>query len=215
MKEIVAILGDFYHNEEIIKRSLHRAINNLGDVNLRFIDIDELQKELESKPDCVILFKENRLNPQSESVNLWMTEEIEKKIVNYVKDGGSLFAWHSGLSSYPEDGEYNKMLKGYFLHHPEKNDVVQYAPQKDVIKEFESAIEPFEFVDEHYFVKCEENDTNVFLRSFSKDGQSIAGWYHHFGKGKVCCLTPAHREDGLLNESFLKTLHECVNWCIK
>ncbi|MGJ7044838.1 hypothetical protein [Thermoanaerobacterium thermosulfurigenes] len=52
-----------------------------------------------------------------------MTEEIEKKIVNYVKDGGSLFAWHSGLSSYSEDG--------------------------------------------------------------------------------------------LLNESFLKTLHECINWCIK
>ncbi|KRE46591.1 hypothetical protein ASG81_11075 [Paenibacillus sp. Soil522] len=70
----------------------------------------------------------------------------------------------------------------------------------------------FEFVDEHYFVHCDEENTEVFLRSASTDGESIAGWRHRFAAGRVSCLTPAHREEGLLHSDFSGWLKREIEW---
>lgn len=98
------------------------------------------------------------------------------------------------------------------MYHPEKLHLVHYKAfaNNSVLPSTTS----FEIVDEHYFVHCDSENTNVFLYSESIDGQSAAGWSHSFGEGKVCCLTPAHNKEGLLNEEFLEILRNCVNWLI-
>ncbi|MCM3690435.1 ThuA domain-containing protein [Neobacillus niacini] len=213
MIRLAAVLGDYYHSSEWAKQSLETALSfGKEDLQIDYCTSEQLPEILEKQPDVVIHFKENRVNPANEIVETWLTQEVTSKITNYVENGGSWLAWHSGLASFPVEGAYIKMLKGYFLYHPQKHHLVHYKAigGNSVLPSTTS----FEIVDEHYFVHCDSENTNVFLFSESIDGQSPAGWCHSFGAGKVCCLTPAHNKEGLLNEGFLETLRKCVNWLI-
>jgi type 1 glutamine amidotransferase len=215
MVKVLAVLGDFYHPGELAKESLEyafRSQSGLDDFQVIYCSYESLKDELSNQPDGVILFKENRLNPSDEDVKEWMTEELAYEITRYVDNGGGWMAWHSGLASYSLASSYTKMLRGSFISHPDKHQLVHY---KNVLENSSiPAIDSFEFMDEHYFVRCDETNTNIFLLSESVDGQSIAGWSHNFGNGKVCCLTPAHTIGGLLNPSFLTVLGNCINWIV-
>lgn len=207
MKQIIALVGDFYHRAEDSTAALNQALKPLidsGELSLRYIQAGQLLAALSERPDAVVLFAEDRVSPQEDENARWMSAEVSADIARYVKAGGGWLAWHSGLASYDRDGSYISMLKGYFLHHPELHQPVTYtAPDQS----------SFEIVDEHYFVACNEEQTEIFLRSNSVDGSSIAGWRHSFGKGRVCCFTPAHRPEGLLHPEVLKLLQQSVAWC--
>jgi sarcosine oxidase delta subunit len=72
----------------------------------------------------------------------------------------------------------------------------------------------YEIVDEHYFVNVDQMKTNVFLRSQSIDGTSIAGWSHSYGCGRVICLTPAHLKEGLFHPTTIEIIKKSVKWCL-
>ncbi|WP_141500494.1 ThuA domain-containing protein [Paenibacillus luteus] len=213
MKIIAALVGDYYHKEELARASLQGALAEpiaSGALQLLLVsDTEHLISVLDDKPDAVILFAENRVAPEAQPDLHWMTPDIEARIVQYVDEGGGWLAWHSGLASYPADGSYTGMLRGYFLSHPEQHKRVTYLAANGQLDK------AFEFVDEHYFVHCEEENTEVFLRSSSVDGSSIAGWRHPYGAGKISCLTPAHREEGLLHPDFLRLLKAEAEWLVE
>lgn len=142
------------------------------------------------------------------SVNEWMDEQLQRLIVDYVEAGGHLLAWHSGLA-YESDSIYRRMLRGWFVHHPEQK-IVSYLPTSG--NQITKLSAPFSFKDEHYFVHCEESETEVFLRSESEDGSSIAGWTHDHGKGRVCCVTPAHTIEGLTNPNVIQLIADCITY---
>lgn len=194
---------------EALERALY-PYTSMGEMKLSECSPEQLKDELALNPDVVILFKEDRLNPNDEVIEQWMTDEIAVEISQYVENGGGWVAWHSGLASYPVESSYTNMLRGYFLHHPDQHQLVRYTN----VNESPIISEPvaFEILDEHYFVHYDAENTNVFLRSESIDGQAVAGWSHDFGKGKVCCLTPAHNREGLLQPELLHILGNCVQW---
>ncbi|PGT80602.1 ThuA domain-containing protein [Bacillus sp. AFS040349] len=212
MKRIVALLGDYYHPKEWSISALNKALTLLNkeeNIECKIIQTSQIQEELSKKPDAVILFKEDRLNPTDENVETWMTEDVAEAIAQYVNQGVGWLAWHSGLASYSIESSYTKMLKGHFEYHPVKHAQVKYTSL-----EGNDLFGPvsFEILDEHYFVKVDEENTNVFLKSQSVDGNSIAGWSHHYGEGRVCCLTPAHNEEGLVHEDFIRILASTIEW---
>lgn len=213
-RTIVAVIGDYYHPENIIAEAIENSLAawlESGSLHIRYTSVERLAEELLSKPDSVILFKDDKLNPSDEH---WLSAETEKQMVAYVEDGGGWLAWHSGLASYPQDGAYVSMTRGYFDYHPEQTlvrfDPVGHSIDKAVAVDSSLAFESFE---EQYFVQCDEANTTVFLRSSSKDGESIGGWSHSYGKGRVCCLTPAHNQSSLLLPEMAKLLEICVLWC--
>jgi type 1 glutamine amidotransferase len=212
LKRIVALLGDYYHPYEYSKASLNQALALLNE-NEEFVCIEiqtnQLQKELEQQPDAVILFKEDRVNPTDEKVETWMTEEIGQAIRQYVKQGGGWLAWHSGLASYSTEGAYIQMLKGHFEYHPVNHPQVKYSSVQD--DRYFGPIS-FEIKDEHYFVNVNEEETNIFLESNSEEGNSIGGWLHEYGKGRVCCLIPAHTDEGLLDKNVTQLLAKTIEW---
>jgi type 1 glutamine amidotransferase len=213
MKQLYAFLGDYYHQPELIKGSIKQALEHLdlkGKFKIHFCDVEDLVSILQQKPDCIIIFKEDRVNPNEAKVHTWMTDEIELEITRYVSEGGSWLAWHSGLASYKVKGEFTQMLRGYFEYHPEVNQTVSYTTISNVNH---GVVIEFEILDEHYFVHCDEANTEVFMRSKSIDGESIAGWRHPFGSGKVCCYTPAHRIEGLLDPNVISILGGNILWC--
>jgi type 1 glutamine amidotransferase len=208
MKRVVAIIGDYYHRPEHIAEALNQALRSRidsGELDLKYIAIEQLQDALTEQPNVIIMFAEDRVTPEINNEAKWMSAEMATLIVRYVEEGGSWLAWHSGLASYDPDGAYVTMLRGHFLYHPDEHQLVRYS--------LEGKTDSFEILDEHYFVACHTEQTEVFLRSESIDGSSVAGWRHTFGEGRVCCLTPAHRLEGLLHQEALKLLNETVSWC--
>lgn len=212
MKDIITLLGDFYHSHDLMLKILEDIIKEtIRGYRIIDVDIKQFVSILETKPDIIVIGKENRINPQDQNIMHWMTKEIEAKLIECVEKGSKLLAWHSGLASYPIDSAYCKMLRGYFKYHPESNKIVRYYSVKHNVinKSFD-----FEILDEHYFVHCDVENTNVFLYSVSEDGESIAGWTHRFGNGKILALTPAHREEGLTNNDMRTLIGECIRYLL-
>ncbi|GAB6929020.1 ThuA domain-containing protein [Paenibacillus sp. JCM 10914] len=208
-QHILAVVGDYYHDRELARRSLNKILAPFiqeKKIHLYYADVTELAERLKQRPDAVILFAEDRLDPQHQPEKRWMTPEIEQQIESYTSAGGLWLAWHSGLASYAEDGAYVTMLRGCFEHHPEVHQEVTYYPVPGT--PLGELGRHFCFLDEHYFVKCREEETEVFLRSESVNGKSIAGWYHDYGNGSVICITPAHLAEGLLNEEFVHLMRQ-------
>lgn len=216
LKRVLAVAGDFYHDDAVIRRALEKALApfaEAGRLELAFAEREQLIGLLDGRPDLVVLFAENRTDPQGDESRVWMTEDMADKIVRYVRGGGAWLAWHSGLASYPENGAYVGMLKGRFLYHPPEHAAVTYTPEAGT--DLGELGGPFRLKDEHYFVDCREPDTTVFLRSRSAAGESAAGWFHPFGEGRVACLAPAHLEEGLLDPDFMAVMRRVVAWCLQ
>jgi hypothetical protein len=209
--KISAVVGDYYHRGEWAEEALRKSLESIEHADLRLVSVSDLASEFEQKPDLIILFKEDRLNPTDEQIDLWMHHGVQDGIVRYVENGGSWLAWHSGFASYDPEGPYVQMLRGHFEHHPDKHQMVRYSAVSNSIGlECESG---YEILDEHYFVKCDEEHTNVILRSSSVDGDSIAGWAHTYGDGKVCCFAPAHNYEGLQHPGVVNSLSRIIEWC--
>jgi hypothetical protein len=112
-KQIVAILGDYYHDENLSSQALEQIVAVLKeevDVHLSFGSYQSIIEDLSKNPDVVILFKLYKLNPTAPKVETWMNEAIATKITDYVKNGGAWFAWHSGIASYQEVEAYTFII---------------------------------------------------------------------------------------------------------
>lgn len=205
MINVLTLIGDFYHNHDDFFNTLSNVLKDLAE-DVKIIDstTEDFEMFLGQKPDAVIIARENRINPEDSQIKFWMTDEIEKKIEEYVENGGKLFVWHSGLASYPENGSFCSTVRGYFKYHPDKHKPVRYHSYGKSV--FNKQIVDLTILDEHYFVYCDERNTNVYLYSESEDGQSIAGWWHDLRNGRVITLTPAHRKEVLLNKDFQNLL---------
>lgn len=203
MKKIIALVGDYYHHEDNISGSLNSALLKLteeGDqIEIEYIKTDQLSGKLQEQPNVVVLSKTNRLNPTEEKHEFWMCEELEDEICHYVHGGGSWLAWHSGLSSYENCEKYYEMVRGKFDFHPSEHQLVSYQPTGRVT----TIRKQFRIVDEHYFVTCDESNTDVFLRAVSDKGNTVAGWTHAYGLGRVVCLTPTHNKEGLISNEMV------------
>ena len=210
MKKIIALVGDYYHEQSMCKQALNQATEQFDDLSLEYTDENQFIGRLGENPDAVIIFKGNKLNPKDQHPDTWLNEEDAKKLAKYVEDGGALFAWHSGIASYEVDA-YVNLLKGKFTHHPPQKMIrYQTCPSTNFFAdEFE-----YTLYDEHYFIECNEEEVDVFLRSYSEDGESIAGWTYHYGKGRVLCLTPSHNEEALLHDQTQFMIHSAIKKCI-
>lgn len=205
MRTIVAVTGDFYHNgaaiEEAIRRSLQADLQS-GSVKLDVVRFDQLSAALEGKPDAVVIFKEGRLDPTGTAAGEWMTASVEEAVERYVREGGVWIAWHSGLAGNDKESKYYQLLKGYFEYHPSVHQTVTYT----AVPGMSSMEGSYSAVDEHYFVACDTDNTQVFLSAASVDGESPAGWQHAYGSGNVICYTPGHTNESMLHDTQLHWL---------
>jgi type 1 glutamine amidotransferase len=217
MKKILALLGDYWHDALHAKEALEagiQTIKNHEKFEVIYVSHEKFLHELHKNPDAVILYKENRLNPRDEKIMTWMTPDIAAAIMKYVDDGGSWLAWHTGMAEYPTDSDYIQMLRGYFKYHPKEHQQVTYIMEPSNAENLDP-VSLFTLLDEHYFVECDTANTEVYLTSQSIDGKSIAGWSHKFGSGRVCCITPAHTKEALLDPSLSQLLGQKIEWCLE
>ncbi len=206
---IIAVLGDYYHEEAPLREALSQVMNKLQGVELIYSIRKDLKTHLKTNPELVILGSENRIDPTVEEPNEWMRDLDEISIIEYVENGGSWLAWHSGLASYENNASYTDMIGGYFKRHPEKHVTVRYQYREN--HDLGKGEDGFSITDEHYFIEQSEG-VSVFLESISEHGESVAGWSKRYGKGKVCAFIPAHNREGLLDASVQDGLRNVIEW---
>ncbi|OTP24961.1 hypothetical protein A5802_002871 [Enterococcus mundtii] len=205
MKKMITLLGDSYHPHDLLA-NYFQGISKHFPQELKMTDrtIEQLTKALHEQPDLFLLSKENRLAPETNDA-FWLNETYDQLITEYVASGGSLIAYHSGLSSYPIHSAFSEMLRGRFLHHPKPTEVTYREPNG----------KSYKIWDEHYFTEVAIGETEVLMHSYSHYGESIAAWRHLYGKGKVFCMTPAHFSEGLQHEGNQKVLFDGISWCLE
>ncbi|GHU38392.1 hypothetical protein FACS1894193_09800 [Bacilli bacterium] len=208
VKTVISITGDYYHKGKDINQYLQCVLSLLDEpVIYENIPLDALSEGLSKNPALIILSVENQRTPQETNLNDWLTPEMSGLITAYVKHGGSWLGLHSGMSNYPIDSGYSQMLKGYFIQHPEPLPVTYRCDLAEMPRQFV-------IQDEHYQVGFVDDYTHVFLRSFSDAGESVAGWRHFYGNGKVAGYVPAHDISGMLNQENLALLKIVVAWLL-
>lgn len=214
MKKICAIIGDFYHNSEILGKALDHLPNRKHYELFLHSEQEGFPRQAVERADILILSRMDRLKPE-ESDELWLSELDERFIFNFVEQGRSLLALHAGLASCSPNKPLHLLLRGRFLYHPPLHPAVQYivhGPPRKVT----SGVDNFTVEDEQYFIELEAGNTNVLLLSRTPEhGESPAGWAHGLGAGRVCVLVPGHTETALLHPMMQRLLQNALAWCLR
>lgn len=209
MKKILALLGDYYHPADYLSTGLQEVLGEGYSLQIKK-DYQNIDWAKLSEYDIFLLAAEGKIKPE-ESDNIWLTAAAEKAIIDFVTAGGGLFVFHCGLADYPVNGSLRELIKGHFIQHPAEHPEIEV---KTAIEHpLTVGIEEFKIIDEQYFVEVDEEDTNIFLTASSEEfGGSLAGWYHNYGQGKVCCLTPGHTLEVLREKMMQRLIINSVNW---
>jgi len=156
---------------------------------------------------AVILAKAN-LRP-SQNLQPWLSAPDDKCFVEFVLRGGGLLALHAGISRYENLPAMNTLLGGSFVRHPEQCAVTIVPAAGHFLAD---SVKSFSVHDEHYFVKLDCKNAEVFLRSTSDHGEQPAGWVQKAGRGRVGVLTPGHNLEVWQHPGFQKLLLNTLRW---
>jgi len=139
----------------------------------------------------------------------WVTEEVHRAFVDYVRQGNGLLVVHSG-TVYAEVPAMRALIGGAFISHP-KQCPVTVDPREGHLLTASGA--PFTVVDEHYFVELDDAEADLFLTTTSEHGIQPGGWARIEGEGRVCVLTPGHNVEVWQHPSFQTLLCNALRWC--
>jgi hypothetical protein len=116
-RRIVALVGDYYHAAEGMRRILEQLAASLGCALQAYTDTTLLPLDSLSAYDGLVMAKENRVTP-AQSAAVWTTPRHEAAIAEFAEAGGALIGLHNGLASYEETGRYWQTVRGGFQFHP-------------------------------------------------------------------------------------------------
>jgi type 1 glutamine amidotransferase len=188
MKKILALVGDYYHPSDYLKQALKMIIKNNYQLDI-YSNYQEVNWEGLMEYDVLILATWGKINdPEDEAY--WLDEYHEKKIDQFLAEGGKLFLVHSGTASYPRDGLFREIAGGHFIEHPEEHPEITIKAAADNF--LTQGITDFKITDEQYFMNVDP-EVEIFLKAESDQfGESTAGWSKDYKNGKVIVLTPGH-----------------------
>ena len=70
--------------------------------------------------------------------------------------------------------------------------------------------------DEHYQMKMVGGEDTVMLaETVSQHGTQPGLWVSEYGKGRICCFTPAHTTPSLTCEGYVQIMKNAVTWCCR
>jgi uncharacterized protein len=140
----------------------------------------------------------------------WVTEEVQRAFLDYVRQGNGLLVIHSGSAGYEDLPTLRALMGGVFTQHPPQCSV-KVKPRAG--HHLTAGSEPFTVFDEHYFMDLDDKQADVFLTTISQHGTQPGGWTRTEGAGRVCLLTPGHNVDVWLCPSYQVVLENCLRWC--
>jgi hypothetical protein len=209
MTAVLAIIGDRYHDPDVLRAGLAplacagfelRVVERPGE-----IPWDELDRFR------AVLVAKGGYNFSETPGHLWLAGGEAERLRAFVAGGSGLLCLHSGVAGYDVSPVMLELARAAFVNHPpglvaQRLESLGGAPFADAGE--------FATEDEQYSLRFTGGDTTVFLQNRSElHGVSAAGWSHRCGSGRVVCLTPGHTLPVLANPVYQRWLAAALRWC--
>jgi len=119
MKKVLALVGDYYHPSDYLKNTLKMMIKKNYHLDI-YSNHQEIDWDGLIEYDFLILATWGKINdPDDEAY--WLDQYHEKRIDQFLAEGGKLFLVHSGRGAKPKADLFKKDTEGYFIDNPEDN----------------------------------------------------------------------------------------------
>ena len=214
-KTVFFLTGDFWHSSESIKPLCQKLFDE-EKWQVTFTQKPEDLYKQQTKPDLIITFKDPIENDQIPTP-VWCDEKWTNTVLDLVENNGSgIIIAHAAVTDLEKNHALvQKLIHSIFITHPAqcplKIEKTENHPVMENVKDFE-----FPENDEHYQMEMTENFRGKIVAvSKSQHGTKPAVWVDQMGKGKICCITPAHTTKNLLCEGFFNIMNNAVAWCVK
>eukprot|EP01121_Diplochlamys_sp_Union-15-3_P018945 TRINITY_DN7017_c0_g1_i1.p1 TRINITY_DN7017_c0_g1~~TRINITY_DN7017_c0_g1_i1.p1 ORF type:complete len:318 (-),score=48.87 TRINITY_DN7017_c0_g1_i1:54-959(-) len=212
----IALIGDRYHSPIYIRDNLITALVRENIPTTFVTNVSEINNASLSNHDLLIFLRDGMLWPNGYDAPyyIWMTDEQQLDIWNFINNGGGFLALHNSQGFYPPGGYYYKIFGGDYGGHP--------LPYTFTIRIENSnhpvtqGVEDFTIFDEQHFPKFYLNMSHLLLRGISPSNvESYSGWWNEVGKGRFCYLAPGHTPQALGHPMMQKLIKNAVKWLLK
>lgn len=183
---VLVLPGDIWHSAEVPRAGL-QPLRRFGFEFDWIENAKDWSAERMGGYPVVILAKANTTSAADRTK--WMSTAVQRAFLDYVESGNGLLVLHAGAAVQEDAGILRELIGGCFLEHPEQCPV-NIEPHRS--HALAAGCEPFEVIDEHYFMQLDDQSADVFVSTTSEHGSQPGGWFRSAGRGRVCVLTPGH-----------------------
>ncbi len=252
----LAIVGDRPHNPDYIRTALEKTLVRDAGLTIDFLwNDDYFTEELLSNYKLLIMFRDGMLHkggyvfsypedlpspggsgeniistppiqPMISPATPWMTREQGKFIKRWVKNGGSLWAFHNNSHCSSMNEDYREVEGAIYAGHPRIRPFWVRIRNHD--HPITRGIEDFQVVDEqHYMVfdkdpkyilaeSSYEGEDGVWTDMFGrKSSTAPAVWAYDYGNGRVCFMGPGHMISVMWNPEYEKLQKNGMLWLLE
>lgn len=213
MKSVFLLVGDYWHSAESI-RPIVEFLFNKDEWKVIFTEKPEEIYNLSTKPELVISFKDPIENDQIPT-DVWCDDKWNQKLFDLVENNGTeLILAHAAVTDLERTHcIVEKMIQAMFIMHPERCTMEFIKREEHPVMD---GVENFTFPesDEQYQMEMIENaEIQVLADTKTKHGVQPAVWVSELGKGRICCMTPAHVTENLTCDGFTRIMKNAIKWC--
>jgi len=213
----LALIGDRYHSPIYIRDGLIQALVRENIPVVFLTNHEALTAEALEEFELLIFLKDGMIWPngyERDSQVLWMTDEQQQAVHDFVEDGGSFLALHNSHGIYPEGGPYYELFWGDYGGHPPPEEFTVRVEDHD--HPITKGVEDFLTYDEQHLSKYYGDREHLLLRNISKGNQSApAGWWREFGEGRFVYLAPGHTPEALNHPMMQRLIRNSVRWLLE
>lgn len=240
---VLALIGDRYHNSDYIRVSLDKLFKELAIPVDYTTNYDHLSLSLLQNYQLFVCLRdgmiwpdgylgpdaysgydhdlENRSSFAKESPGTWITKEQGEAVKNFVASGNGFYSLHNSSHISLSSRNYREVMGGAYIGHPPLRPFQVRVVRKD--HPITQGVQNFMVNDEQHFVVYDKDPENIILRAENIDGlafedhgtESISGWAHEYGKGRVVFTAVGHNIHAMWQPEYFKLQKNAVRWLLK
>ena len=221
MKKNLIVTGGIFHPFKETSNSLSKILSEMEYVSEITTDIEEGFSQLHSFDLLTLNFLRWRMlnhekyTPFRDEWQFSLSKNGQEYLKNYLKNGGSIIAFHTSSICFDDWTDYKKIIGGKWAwnktFHPPQGLVEISAINNH---EISNKIKKFEIIDEIYHHLELEKTSRPFLKGLTRETneEQIIGWTYKFGKGRVVYNALGHDSKSIENENFIQIIKQSINW---
>lgn len=213
----LVLIGDQPHEPGHIEVGL-RPVFAATNVTAHFtVDVRALTAENLAHVQLLVILRDGIQRPVAGDPTqdyMWMTDEQQQAVVEYVERGGAFLNLHNSMGLYPDGGPYLNLVGGRYVGHGplERFRVEVVDPAHPITR----GVAPFFVADEQHTPVYDADRVHLLLRNRADDGTTgAAGWVREPGRGRLCHLANGHTREALLHPMYQRLMRNAVLWCLR
>lgn len=240
---VFALIGDRYHNSDYIRVSLDKLFAELSLQVDYSTNYDRWSGSILQHYQLFVCLRDGMIWPGGylgpdaysgyerdlenstdfppETPKSWITPEQSDAVKAFVASGNGFYALHNSSHISLSSPAYREVMGGAYIGHPPLRPFKVRVVGKD--HPVTRGVQDFMVNDEQHFVAYDKDPANILLRAENIDGltyenqgaQSISGWAHEYGKGRVVFTAVGHNIHAMWQPEYFKLQKNAVRWLLR